>query len=53
MSVVGVSSHVITDRNPATPPRDQIKEAQELATTIASRHLQFTYQVRLLLAAKR
>lgn len=43
--VVGVSSEVITDRNPATPPCDQLKEAVPLCTTSRPKDIAFTYTV--------
>lgn len=45
--VVGVSSHVITDRSPATSPSDQLKEAVPVVTASRPRDIAFTHSVSL------
>lgn len=47
MSVVGVSSQVLTDWSPATPPSDQLLDSHPLISTDAApRDFAFTYQAR-------
>lgn len=47
MSVVGVSTQAITERDPATPPSDQLKDAVGLVTTSNTpKDFSFTYTVR-------
>ena len=42
---MGLSSEVITDRNPATPPCDQLKDSLPLANTSKPKDIAFTYTV--------
>lgn len=46
VSVVGVSSHMIKDRDPVVAPGEQLKEAIELVTTSRPRDIRFTHTVR-------
>jgi hypothetical protein len=45
VSVVGVSSQVITERNPATPHCDQLRKVLPLVTTSRPKDILFTHTV--------
>ena len=45
VSIVGVSSHVITDRTLTTPPNQQLLDTHPVITTTTPRDFTFTYQV--------